>query len=101
MNPKSILAGLVLAMAAFAPDVSLARAKDYVFQAVKAEVKGPGMHPFYKWAAAERPLDTPRWNFHKYLVGRDGHIAAAFPSEVEPTAARIIAAIAKELAPAV
>jgi glutathione peroxidase len=68
--------------------------------AVKAEVKGPGMHPFYKWAAAERPLDTPRWNFHKYLVGRDGHIAAAFPAEVEPTDARVIAAISKELAAA-
>jgi hypothetical protein len=32
----------------------------------------------------ERPLDPPRWNFHKYLVGRDGHIAAAFSSEIEP-----------------
>src|ERR1700694_2690941 len=44
--------------------------------AAKAQVKGPSPHPFYKWAAAERPFDTPRWNFHKYLVGRDGHIAA-------------------------
>lgn len=69
--------------------------------AAKAEVKGPGLHPFYKWAAAERPLDTPRWNFHKYLVGRDGHIAAAFSSEIEPTDARVIAAIAKELGPVV
>ncbi len=67
--------------------------------AAKAEVKGPGMHPFYKWAAAERPLDTPRWNFHKYLVGRDGHLAAAFAPEIEPTDARVIAAIARELAP--
>ena len=38
--------------------------------AAKAQVKGPNPHPFYKWAAAERPLETPRWNFHKYLVGR-------------------------------
>ena len=43
--------------------------------AAKAEVRGAGQHPFYKWAAAERPLELPRWNFHKYLVGRDGHIA--------------------------
>ncbi len=69
--------------------------------AAKAGVKGPGLHPFYKWAAAERPLDTPRWNFHKYLVGRDGHFAAAFSSEIEPTDARVIAAIAKELGPVV
>jgi glutathione peroxidase len=67
--------------------------------AEKVAVKGAAAHPFFKWAAAERPLDVPRWNFHKYLVGRDGHIAAAFPSEIEPLDARIVAAIAKELRP--
>jgi glutathione peroxidase len=65
--------------------------------AIKAEVKGPGAHPFYKWAALERPLDPPRWNFHKYLIGRDGHIAAVFPTAIEPADARVIAAIVKEL----
>jgi glutathione peroxidase len=65
--------------------------------AEKAVVKGASPHPFYKWAASERPLDVPRWNFHKYLIGRDGHIAASFPSAVEPTDARVIAAIEKEL----
>ncbi len=66
--------------------------------AEKAAVKGPRAHPFYKWAAAERPLDPLRWNFHKYLIGRDGHIAASFASAVEPTDARVTAAIEKELA---
>jgi glutathione peroxidase len=65
--------------------------------AAKVEVKGPGAHPFYKWAAAERPLDTPRWNFHKYLIGRDGRIAAVFPTALEPMDARVISAIEKEL----
>lgn len=65
--------------------------------AAKADVKGLNPHPFYKWAAAERPLETPRWNFHKYLVGRDGHIAAVFATQVEPTDTRVIAAIEKEL----
>jgi glutathione peroxidase len=65
----------------------------------KVTIKGASAHPFYKWAAGERPLDVPRWNFHKYLVGRDGHIAAAFPSETEPQDARIVAAIARELRP--
>jgi glutathione peroxidase len=65
--------------------------------AAKAQVKGPSPHPFYKWAATERPLDTPRWNFHKYLVGRDGHIAAVFPTDVEPMDARVVNAIVKEL----
>jgi glutathione peroxidase len=65
----------------------------------KVVVKGAAAHAFYKWAAGERPLDVPRWNFHKYLVGRDGHIAAAFPSETEPQDARIVAAVARELRP--
>lgn len=68
--------------------------------AEKVTVKGPSAHPFYRWAAAEKPADTPRWNFHKYLVGRDGHIAAAFPSDTEPLDARIVAAISRELRPA-
>jgi glutathione peroxidase len=66
--------------------------------AAKADVKGPNAHPFYKWAAGERPRETPQWNFHKYLVGRDGHIAAVFPSAVEPTDARVVDAVARESA---
>jgi len=69
--------------------------------AAKVVVRGAGSHPFYKWAAGQRPLDLPRWNFHKYLIGRDGLIVASFPSEIEPTDARVIAAIEKELARAV
>jgi glutathione peroxidase len=65
--------------------------------AVKAMVKGDNLHPFYKWAAIERPLDIPRWNFHKYLIGRHGTIVAVFPSAVEPTDPSVIAAIEKEL----
>src|SRR5258705_11442687 len=65
--------------------------------AAKVEVKGRNPHPFYKWAAAERPLETPRWNFHKYLIGRDGRIAAVFPTDIEPMDARLIQAVAKEL----
>jgi glutathione peroxidase len=65
--------------------------------AAKADVRGPYAHPFYKWAATERPKDLPRWNFHKYLVGRDGHIAEVFPERIEPTDTRVITAIARQL----
>ena len=65
--------------------------------AAKAEVRGPAAHPFYKWAALERPGDGPRWNFHKYLIGRDGRIAASFSTQTEPMDPRVIAAIEKEL----
>ena len=49
--------------------------------AAKAVVKGSNAHPFYKWAAEARPKDVPRWNFHKYLIGRDGYIAEVFPGK--------------------
>jgi glutathione peroxidase len=65
--------------------------------AAKTAVKGPNAHPFYKWAAAERPGDLPGWNFHKYLVGRDGYLADAFSSRVEPTDTRVVTAIARSL----
>jgi glutathione peroxidase len=63
----------------------------------KVEVRGGNPHPFYRWAAGERPLETPRWNFHKYLIGRDGHIAAVFATAIEPMDARVIDAVVKEL----
>jgi glutathione peroxidase len=65
--------------------------------AAKAGVRGPDAHPFYKWAATERPKDLPRWNFHKYLIGRDGHIADAFPERIGPTDTRVVTAIARQL----
>jgi len=65
--------------------------------AAKADVKGAAAHPFFKWAALEKPADPPRWNFHKYLIGHDGHVAAVFSTQIEPTDARVIAAIEKQL----
>lgn len=63
----------------------------------KAHVRGPSAHPFYRWAAARKPGESPQWNFHKYLVGRDGGLASAFASRVEPTDPRVISAIVAEL----
>jgi glutathione peroxidase len=63
----------------------------------KVHVKGPAAHLFYRWAAAEKPGSTPGWNFHKYLVARDGGLLAAFPHTVEPSDPRLITAIAGEL----
>ncbi len=66
----------------------------------KVAVKGPNAHPFYRWAAAERPFETPRWNFHKYLIGRTGLLKFSFVSAVEPSEPKVIAAIESELAAA-
>lgn len=68
--------------------------------AAKAVVKGPDAHPFYKWAAAARPTEVPRWNFHKYLIGRDGYIADVFAHSIAPDDTRVATAIAKALADA-
>src|ERR1700761_459584 len=65
--------------------------------AAKAIVKGPNAHPFYKWAANARPKDVPRWNFHKYLVGRDGYLAEVFPESVAPLDTRVKTAIGRAL----
>ena len=65
--------------------------------AAKAVVVGTKAHPFYKWAAEARPREVPRWNFHKYLIGRDGHVADVFPERVEPTDTRVITAVARQL----
>ena len=62
----------------------------------KVKVLGSEAHPFYRWAAQERPRDLPRWNFHKYFVSRGGHIAAVFGSDVEPGDSRIATAIEAE-----
>ena len=64
----------------------------------KAPVLGPNAHPFYRWAAQARPKELPRWNFHKYLIGRDGYIAEVFAESVEPSDTRIRTAIARSLA---
>jgi glutathione peroxidase len=67
--------------------------------AAKADVVGDEAHPFYRWARTEfGEAAVPQWNFHKILVGRDGRVLAAFPSDVTPTSAEIRAAIEAALA---
>ena len=37
--------------------------------------------------------EAPRWNFHKYLVDRDGKVVASFVSDVEPESRELVAQI--------
>lgn len=54
--------------------------------AEKEHVVGPEAIPIYRWAAARLGSEnTPRWNFHKYLIGRDGQLITAFGTKIEPT----------------
>ena len=62
---------------------------------------GGAAHPFYRWVAAQLgEAGAPRWNFHKYLVGPDGALAGAWPSQVKPTDSAITAEIEGMLPPA-
>jgi len=63
----------------------------------KQAVSGPAAHPFYRWASDRLGL-PPKWNFHKYLVGRDGTLITAFGTRVPPQAPELIAAIEAALA---
>ena len=65
----------------------------------KVPVIGGHAHPFYGWIAEELGEDAaPKWNFHKYLIGRDGELAGAWPSKASPQASEIIAAVEDTLA---
>ncbi|PTQ10989.1 glutathione peroxidase [Sphingomonas oleivorans] len=62
--------------------------------AEKSDVVGPNALPIYRWAAAKLgPDNTPKWNFHKYLIGRDGRLIAAFGTKTTPDDPAVKAAI--------
>ena len=56
----------------------------------KTAVKDPGGSALFD-ALARATGERPKWNFHKYLVGRDGKTAASFPSKVEPQSKEFVA----------
>ncbi len=60
-------------------------------------VSGDKAHPFYA-ALARASGQAPRWNFHKYLLDRQGRVVAHFPSAVEPLDARLTSRIEPLLA---
>ena len=58
----------------------------------KTRVRGNDAEPLYQHLA-EVTGESPRWNFHKYLLDRQGRVVASFPSRVEPEEEKLIAAI--------
>lgn len=64
----------------------------------KNAVIGDQAHPLYKWAVAEGgEAATPKWNFHKHLIGPKGELAGTFGSKVTPSDPTIVAAIEAQL----
>ncbi|MGI4877837.1 MAG: glutathione peroxidase [Janthinobacterium lividum] len=67
----------------------------------KSVVTGANATPFFAWAAATLgKAEAPKWNFHKYLVGRDGKIVGSFGSKITPDSPEVTAAIEKAIAAA-
>lgn len=67
--------------------------------ATKQVVSGDDAHPFYQWAREVLGFGTaPKWNFHKYLVARDGTLVDHFNSTTAPDAARLVEAVETALA---
>ena len=65
----------------------------------KQKVIGGDAHALYKWFTSEAgEAVAPKWNFHKYLIGKDGKLAGSWPSKVSPTSAEITASIEAMLA---
>jgi len=60
--------------------------------AALTHVRGPRAHPLFAWLAA-RAGGPPRWNFHKYLVARDGAAVRPFPTATEPDAPVLVRAV--------
>ena len=49
----------------------------------KTVVKGEEANPLYR-ALADAAGHAPRWNFHKYLIDREGRLAGSYSSFVKP-----------------
>ncbi|MEU3840796.1 glutathione peroxidase [Streptomyces sp. NPDC028635] len=67
----------------------------------KVDVNGDGRHPLYERlvgvADAEGHSGDIRWNFEKFLIGRDGTVVARFSPQTEPEDAALVGAVEKAL----
>ncbi|MGW1796081.1 glutathione peroxidase [Streptomyces sp. NPDC001984] len=68
----------------------------------KVEVNGEDRHALYErlvgFADAEGHTGDIRWNFEKFLIGRDGTVLARFSPRTEPDAAEVVSAVESALA---
>jgi glutathione peroxidase len=64
----------------------------------KEDVKGPHQSPLFNFLVSHSPdPGEVKWNFEKFLVGKDGKVMQRFGSKVEPEDKLLISAIEKAL----
>ena len=62
----------------------------------KSSVRGPEANALFK-QLAQVSGTTPKWNFYKYLIGRDGKVVDSYSSVVTPVSAGFVDAVEKQL----
>jgi glutathione peroxidase len=62
----------------------------------KTVVSGPNANPMFK-LLIEKTKTTPKWNFYKYLIDREGNVVNAYSSMVKPDSKTITSEIEKLL----
>ena len=62
----------------------------------KSSVRGPQANPLYR-QLAQSTGRQPLWNFHKYLIARDGSVVTSYTSLTSPDSAGLIRDIEKQL----
>ena len=63
----------------------------------KSSVRGANANPLFRQLALKTGRQ-PLWNFHKYLIGRDGTIVASYTTLTDPTDKILLGDIQKQLA---
>ncbi len=58
----------------------------------KSSVKKESANPVFKQLIAETG-EAPEWNFHKYLVSRDGYTVQSFPAMMQPDDPKFLQAV--------
>jgi glutathione peroxidase len=65
----------------------------------KSAVSGAGAIPVYQWAGEQSGmLGRPKWNFHKFLFGKDGRFIDWYSTQTKPDGSKIKAAVEAALA---
>jgi len=63
----------------------------------KTSVAGTDANPLFRQLAAQTGK-APAWNFHKYLIGRDGKVVAQFASRTTPSDPQLLKLLEQQLA---
>jgi glutathione peroxidase len=63
----------------------------------KTAVRGSDANPLFRELAAQTGR-APLWNFHKYLIGRDGKVVASYTSLTKPDDAALLKTLEQQLA---